>query len=255
MKNEFNQGEWLRSLIERSGYSNAAFARKAGISREALQRLFKQRRFEVRLSTAWKILRAAGLNDSAARLKYPSSGEVWEDRPGHAKVERLGAAAFFDNVILDVRSGRLRQAAKVDDDGSVELREVRPNAGVPTFDLAVAAGVWTEVLEVGELNDESEIAAGIFRICIRGDSMSKKWPNGSIVEFRCVRMGRDILTAGDDYYVQVGNIATFKRLTAIHDEELVFAAINKRAFPDPIIAARREIVRMARAEWLLVKPK
>lgn len=125
---------------------------------------------------------------------------------------------------------------------------------IPTFRVAVAAGTWTEVTEIAELHSPALIDDGRFRIFVGGDSMQPTWPDGGLVEFRCLRMLRDELEIGQDYYVQVADMATFKRLESITEDELIFRAINRKKYPKPMNALRTEIVRMARAEYLLVDP-
>jgi hypothetical protein len=56
-----------------------------------------------------------------------------------------------------------------------------------------------------------------------------------------------VLEVGKDYYVQRGDQATFKRLESIGEEELVFRAVNRKKYKDPMPVPRSEIVRMARA--------
>jgi SOS-response transcriptional repressor LexA len=137
---------------------------------------------------------------------------------------------------------------------SAELRATLRSvpATVPTFDLSVAAGGWQEVLEVGELHDPGQIDRGLFRIRIRGDSMQPRWPNGSLVEFRCVR---GELVVGRDYYVQREDEATFKRLVKATEEQLLLGAINRRKYPEPMIVDRHSLRRVAEAVFLLVVPE
>ncbi len=142
----------------------------------------------------------------------------------------------------------------------VDVKSVQPVARIPTFDLAVAAGPWTEVTEVGQLHDPRQIEAGLFRIRIQGDSMEGEggYDDGALVEFECLREGGAAgdghrLEEGEDYYVQVGDEATFKRLEQIGKETLIFRAINRRKYPKPITVRKDEIVRMAHAEFTMRK--
>jgi hypothetical protein len=81
-----------------------------------------------------------------------------------------------------------------------------------------------------------------------------RWPNGSLVEFRCLRDGMHHLEVGRSYYVQRGDEATFKRLEEIGEDRLTFHAINGKKYPAPIYVDRVDIVRMAVAEFRLVNP-
>lgn len=126
---------------------------------------------------------------------------------------------------------------------------------IPIFDLAVAAGSWTEIPEEIRLHQPGQVDAGMFGIRVRGDSMKPRWPDGSLVVFRCMRDGRDMLEIGEDYYVQVDGQGTFKRLEKIDEETLVFRAINRRKYPAQMPARRAEIVRMAKALHMIVVPE
>lgn len=128
--------------------------------------------------------------------------------------------------------------------------EVKTHA-VPVFDLAVAAGTWVDVSEFAELRHPGQIDAGLFRMRVRGDSMTPAYKDGSLVEFQCLREGRDELVVGADYYVQVDGQGTFKRLVEISEETLVFRAVNRRKYPKPMPARRAEVLRMARAIYCL----
>lgn len=118
---------------------------------------------------------------------------------------------------------------------------------IPMFDLAVAAGRWVDVDETGQVCDPQQIDHGLFRVRIRGDSMTPRFKDGDVVEFRCLRDGRDALEVGAFYYVQKDHQATFKELVEIGEETLVLRAINRKKYPDPMPVERRSIVRMARA--------
>jgi SOS-response transcriptional repressor LexA len=125
---------------------------------------------------------------------------------------------------------------------------------IPTFDLAVAAGPWCDVAEVGLVCDPRAIDHGFFRVLIRGDSMAPRWKDGTTVEFRCLREGRDALHAGEDYYVQRDSEATFKRLHKFDDESMTLVALNRKVYPQPMRVLRADVVRMAIAEGEF-KPK
>ncbi len=117
---------------------------------------------------------------------------------------------------------------------------------VPIFELSLAAGPWSDVLDIPEICDPSSVRQGLFRVRLSGDSMKPQYQSGMIIEFRCLRDGQDVLAIGKDYYVQKHDgTATFKRLDQIHDGHLVFRALNRKKYAKPIEVAREEIVRMA----------
>lgn len=154
-----------------------------------------------------------------------------------------------DRVLGEIPIPKMKRAA-VEEllDGNVEKYSEQRVPAVPTFEMSVAAGEWADVTDVAEVMQPGQIDHGLFRIRISGDSMRTKYKSGDVVEFRCMREGRDVMEVGKDYYVQKSDgTATFKRLEAIEEEELILRALNKRKFPKPIVVARREIVRMALA--------
>lgn len=117
---------------------------------------------------------------------------------------------------------------------------------VPTFDLSVAAGGWVEVDGMGEVYGTAFIDQGLFRVRIEGESMLADYSPQDVIEFQVFRAGRDVLEIGADYYVhRSDDTATFKRLAEVDEDELVFRAINKKRFPEPIRVPRQEVVRMA----------
>jgi transcriptional regulator with XRE-family HTH domain len=172
------------------------------------------------------------------------------------QLERAVATPVYWSTFKKIARGfgisvdQLKRQMEMGDEQQIAEADGRPR--VPTFDLSVAAGGWQEVVEVGALHDPGQIDRGLFRIRIRGDSMEPRWPNGSLVEFRCVR---GELAVGRDYYVQRDDQATFKRLVKQTEEELVLGAINKARHPRPLMARREELKRVAEAVFLLVVPE
>lgn len=135
--------------------------------------------------------------------------------------------------------------AEVGDWAHIEITPIKP---VPVFDAAVAAGNWIEVPEAMTLYDPHAIDDGHFRIRVTGDSMMPDYQSGMIIELVCLRDGMNAqpLRVGGDYYIQRDTMATFKRLSVIEDEQLVFLALNRKKYPQPYIVLRAEIVRMCR---------
>jgi transcriptional regulator with XRE-family HTH domain len=148
---------------------------------------------------------------------------------------------------LQLKLGVATPAARLTSD-NLDLRTLHAAPEIPTFDLAVAAGNWVEVVQEGQVFDPCAIGHGRFRVHIDGDSMEPAYKHGILVEFRCLREGEDELEAGKDYYVQrADGTATFKRLEKISEDTLTLRALNKKKYKDPMPVARSEIVRMARA--------
>lgn len=266
----YHQGEWLKAKVQQTGRSNAAFAREVRVSREHLQRCFNEERLSMSPSMMWRVLEGLKLSEFAKMLGHVKPEESEESQS--PLIQLFYAESVFRKLMHLERTGRLtpegvrREKDAMDaatvgrtsdrewDENLDPYTEQRLPSEPPQFDLAVAAGAWTEVTDTAVLMQPGQIDAGIFRIWIRGDSMEKDWPNGALVEFRCLRQLRDALEAGRDYYVQVDGEATFKRLVKVDEENLTFAAVNKRKYPKPIVVGRSGIVRMAVAEWMLSRP-
>lgn len=264
----FHQGDWLRRAVANSGQSVAAFARRAGVSRDALNRWFRQPVLNMRVDLAVRVLRVLGytpeklIPGGAEEIRWAAEG----DEPSASSLRVIGAAQTSKKLISAAMSpiqggSQLgssqapRVAPPQELDQNVDPYSEQPWFEVPMFDLAVAAGRWVDVSEVAEVREGAQIDRGYFRIHIRGDSMQPAWPDGSIVEFSVLRNGRHAMEIGADYYVQRDGEATFKRLVKIGEDELVFAAVNKRKYPEPFVVARSAVVRMAKAEWMLNKPR
>lgn len=211
-------GRWLKNQLDDRGLMVTSFARSSGIPRSTLNGWFSQSRPDIRGDNFKKLYSALQIDPDVIRDKL--------------------AVSKPDPIDLNVDP----------------YSEVKVYA-VPVFDLAVAAGTWTEITDVIELFRPGQVDNGLFRIYIRGDSMHPRWPNGALVEFRCLRDGRDELEIGEDYYVQVDGQGTFKRLEKFDEETLVFRAINRRKYPSPMPARRAEVVRMAKAIHMIVVPK
>ncbi len=167
------------------------------------------------------------------------------------KFRQLAASLGITGDELEAKIG---VAAELD--ANIEPFSEQKISRIPLFDLEVAAGGWVEVAAVGEVCDPMQIDAGIFRVRVRGESMKPDWPNGSIVEFECLRGEHGQLVIGEDYYVQRSDgLASFKRLAAMGEEELVFQAINRRRFKESMPVNRRDVVKMAMATGTFTERK
>lgn len=255
--------ERIRSLISSTGLSISAFARRSGISRQNMYNLLDVAGLgRAADSTVFRFAKAAGIDVTGLtagqvrdKIIGRSVGSIGKTQGTSVNVHssQTSQRITHKEVVLrkDVRGGRIAGVpVDVFDssgwDSNVEAYSEQPVTAVPVFDLSVAAGPWTEISEVAELRDAKQIDSGYFRIRIRGDSMAPGYADGSMVEFRCLRPGRDTLGNGKDYYVQRSDgVGTFKRLVAISDDMLTFRAINRRKYPDDIPVDRADIVRMA----------
>jgi len=183
---------------------------------------------------------------SAIRISKIETSEVAGIYPSTAR-------KLADLFKMQVEKFLLELSATKIEDGEQSLSNPVETPQIPEFNLAVAAGPWTDVVEVGELHNRMNF--GVFRIKIGGDSMEPMWPNGSRVEFKNVQYTTEPLVEGEDYYVQVDSLATFKRLEKLTPEEMVFRALNKKKYPKPFVVRTEAVIQMARAENIIVDPR
>lgn len=132
---------------------------------------------------------------------------------------------------------------------NIEVGSLQRYYEIPTFDRDLAAGHWTEAIGVGgevPLSPE-QIQQGLFRVRLSGDSMTPRYKDGDLVEFRIVPIGVHDVIDGADYYVQRHDqMATFKTVWC-HNGGIVLRARNRRKYKDEWHVNWEEIVRLARA--------
>lgn len=251
-------GAWLKGKIADSKMPFGVFARKIDVNERTLYRWFKQAYPDIRDSNLAAIAQSLGYKRShvesiliEAMRDDPVVRERWKKQ-----AEMLEGANTFEQQAAAIEQMKKQGLWDKSEEEDFKMLHNVACEGfvdpVPTFDAAVAAGPWTEVGEVAELHDSRLIENGVFRIKIKGDSMEPNYHEGNLIEFKIMRDGGpisegDVLLVGKDYYVQVGDEATFKRLSKIDDEELVFQAINRKKYPKPIMVRRAQILRMAKA--------
>jgi phage repressor protein C with HTH and peptisase S24 domain len=270
---EAHQGRWLKTKIERSGISKSEFARRIGVTREQLQRWFTLHPIRMRRDFMWLVLDQLKLSETADKLGHVRPGSTAEVMPHDGWqqfVEDSSVQMVFDQMmridagervrrplsdeaaaILDKTRREMQESGELEEplDGNVEpYSETKIPFEIPLFELSVAAGDWSDVVQVGEITDPAQIDIGVFRIRLSGDSMKPKYKSGDVVEFRTLREGRDRMRLGRDYYVQKGDgTATFKQLWKVAEGKLGFCARNKKRCPKPFYVERADIVRMAEA--------
>jgi SOS-response transcriptional repressor LexA len=133
---------------------------------------------------------------------------------------------------------------------------------IPFFELCVAAGHWVDVIdneEVGHRVTDAQVRQGLFRVRLRGDSMTPRFPDGGVVEFRLLRTPDghpdfEATVAGECYYVQkTDGTATFKCLESRDMNTLTLRALNRQKYRKPLICEVEDVVRLAAFEWVLSK--
>jgi transcriptional regulator with XRE-family HTH domain len=136
-------------------------------------------------------------------------------------------------------------------DANVEPYSESKIPAIPTFELPLAAGDWMDV-STDLCEDRTVREHGLFRVRLRGESMDPVYPDGTLVEFRCLVPSVEGPIEGKDYYVQRSDgTATFKRVAKIEEDTITLQALNKKVMPKFIVVPRQEITRMAVAEHKL----
>lgn len=256
-----HQGEWLKSQIALAGMSKAAFAKRVGVTRDTVMRWMREPELSARPELLVSLMKALGwdvesLMSDGTRGRLAMPGVTTQADPLVVIAFRKELWARVGSPIFAhyrVSTGAAREAARgprdvpVGVDSNVDPYSVsRLVAEVPVFDLSVAAGGWSDVSGQIEVHDDAQINQGLFRVRIRGDSMQPVFPDGSIVEFRIVRRGREGWPIGKNCYVQLARgDATFKHLDSVDEEKVRLSALNKKKYKKSLVAATSEVVSMA----------
>jgi hypothetical protein len=254
---KLHEGKWLRDQIAATEKSLAEFSRRTQIPLPTIKNWLKQAVLKIRPDHVHRL--AAGLKHSKisfdmaldrarvyAMLQDAETRERWASQSAAARSIRPGNVQDMLDAGLPIgESGTFPPPL----DRNVDpYSEQKIPTEIPLFDLSVACGSWADVGESMEVCDPRAIEQGLFRVRLSGDSMSPKWKNGDIAEFKCLRWAEDVLEVGKDYYVQRDDgTATFKTLVAADENGITLQAINKRKYPDRMAVPMIGIVRMANA--------
>jgi hypothetical protein len=239
-------GKFLRDKVELSGLKKQDFAEKIGVKPVTLRSWFgfpapaMKPENRVRLAAALGMsLEQLDAEWAEANLRLAREQEVQKAFESGAK---------FRRAVDEMARAVANRADAAGVDQNVEPYSEQPVPRIPTFDLPLAAGPWVEVEQIAEIREPGMIDQGLFRVRLRGDSMSPEYPDGQVVEFKCLRVEYEGAEVGRDYYVQKSDgTATFKRLDDVTEDELVLVAINRMKYPEPMRVARGLVVRMAAA--------
>lgn len=249
-----NEGAWLRERV-RAMTTVTALAGKAGVSREVLNKYFGMAEVDGRPDVVRAILQAIGVPDG--RLQR---------RPNYASLSLAADdSSRPDPLVRQMMKNAIEYFRDVTDEENVEpYSEQTISEPIPLFDLCIAAGHWVDVIDNedgGHRVTDAQIRQGIFRVRLRGDSMTPRFPDGAVVEFRLLRTPEgtpdfEATAAEECYYVQKRNgTATFKCLVSRDETTLTLRAINKRKYKEPLSCEVEEVVKLASFEWLLSKGK
>ena len=251
---EFHEGRWLRNWVSATGMSQKEFAARAGVNLRTLTHWFGSAELKMNPHHAARIASVIHPGEGQADLAMELSVARRLHERGESHDFSPGRGAEVKERFLHKMRRAIRDSAGPGLYNVPEVRDSDVLPEVPQFDLSVAAGPWADVAETGEVWGDVQIALGLFRVRISGDSMMPDYKSGQIVEFKCHRDGVDELKPGCDYYVQKGDgLATFKRLVKIGAESLEFKAINTRKYAGIIVVRGTEVVRMGRAMGILLR--
>jgi transcriptional regulator with XRE-family HTH domain len=188
---------------------------------------------------------------------------------GVARIERAFQTGITNDTLLAMSTlvgstpaGLLARIGVTDEagpqpsasDANVEPLSEQPLlAEIPFFDLPIAAGQWESVTD----NEDGgyrltlpQMAQGLFRVRVRGDSMRPRYPDGCVVEFKLMRTAEgvadcDRVTVGKRYYVQLDDgTGTFKELAGCDENGLSLRATNRK-YKRELLAPFERIVRLA----------
>lgn len=220
-------GEVLRRVREERFYTQDEFARMLGLGVRNIQRIEGSKTAGIGTKPFRLLMEMLGNKAAAIRQQLEVNGK------SHGKKARSPAGP-----------------ASIDLDRNVETYSEQPlMAEIPLFDLAVAAGDWTDITEIDEARlTADQIRQALFRVRISGDSMTPKYKSGQVVEFRCIRVADDGFIEGKNYYVQRDDgTATFKHCCEVAEETVTFCALNQKKYPKAFEVPRALIVRAALA--------
>lgn len=226
---------WRKDVINRTGFSKSKVA--AHIAGEREPSMEDRAKYAVALG-----LKPEDFEDRYQVLRGAMSGRA----SGHST-----ASGTLTNATPIVPAPKPRNPLDPNVD-PILVETIR----VPEFDLRIAAGPWIDVGDEAASPDNSyAVVQGRFRVRVRGDSMEPRWPDGSMIEFRRIVLGREHLPFGEDCYVQTADgRATFKRLESGDEDHIVLRAVNAAKYPKKMTVAVQEIVNVAVAESMIVVP-
>lgn len=213
----------LRKLIDKAGYNNAEFAREMNISIQAIRSYTEER-------VASAPIKPDTLRRIAAKLGVP----IDELRVREADV-KMTAGTFEMHASAALPSG---------------ISPGEPDTtAIPEWTIDLRASHWAQVplaaLDYGDEEQREIVNRGLFRLTILGTCMEPDYPDGGIVEFLILRHFEAHELYHDYAVCKSDGTATFKRLQAVTEDELVLAALNQKDFPGEMRVARQEVSRLA----------
>ncbi len=259
-------GPKLAQWRHKQDLSQQALAEKVGIARETIARYESADVSPIGPGAATKLAGALGmtLEEFEKKIGAPADAKVEEmttvrlprdvvdSLRGTAKKEGMKfevlLRTFSEKANAKEASSKPAKQGSKDDGKNIEISRTFIHPLPPVFEVAIAAGGWTDIEDQARAFNPRDAEQGEFNARLLGDSMSPTYPSGTVVVFRFIHTaGRD-LQIGADYYVQKADgEATFKKLKSLTRETMEFSAINKTKYPRTLLADRHEVVKMARA--------
>lgn len=196
----------------------------------------------------------------AVGMSEPSIRDLESGRTASTYARNFRKIAEVLGITLEDAKQQLSRSAEWDTNVEPFHQQHIPQP-IPEFDLPIAAGGWSHVTDnhTGGITCTAEQRRqGLFRVRIRGDSMTPRFRDGDLVEFKllCTPEGLpdfEAMREGEAYYVQKNDgEGTFKICQRIEPEKIILAAINRR-YRKPLTATLGEIVSVGRYEHKCVK--
>jgi transcriptional regulator with XRE-family HTH domain len=257
----FHEGNWLRDLVGETGLSQKEFASRHDLKVGTLSQWFIQSEVRFARDKKTKLARALGMSPSEfdafrmrARVKAlkaasPELVARWAEDARRAKA--VEPASVADMVEAGLPVGESDEKLKLP--SGIETGSIRQYHEIPTFDVSLSAGARTDGGDAMDACGPESIDQGLFRARVAGDSMEPKYQSGCIVEFECLRVPRDDMQIGKDYYVQWSDgTATFKRLEGEDEKGPIFRAINVTRYKAAIHVAWDEVARTSVARCIII---
>jgi hypothetical protein len=270
----FHQGKWLRRQIDETGESISGFARRARVSRDALNKWFAQEELSIRVDSLVRVLMAIGFDcakllGGQVHLDYaiksldkenPNFGEsVAPIQTMHLLISRAmspihGPPARIPRPFMRLAdqiqpNARIAEPPKEGRLTKVPIINKIPAGALAVFtDLDYPGGFADDYLmfDVGE-----KPAFGMY---IEGNSMSPRYEHGDLALFRNVDPLTHRIVEGGDYAIQLDGSGDeesfFKQLFT--DPKgggiwLVAKSINPETRPKSVKVDRRQIGRLGKA--------
>ncbi len=235
----FHEGRWLKELLTKRASALSA-AGRMNVDYTTLTRWFKKPKLRMHAHYQNRLLEYLNMSSAAFEAaKIQAATEF--------ALQSKAAAAAVRAATAPTRSVS-DMIADGEPIGEENARQVEWLDSIPIVEQSLAAGPWTDVMDLPDAFTMAQVEKGLFGVRLGGDSMEPVYPSGRIVIFQVLREGLDEVELGRDYYVQRDDgAATFKRIVGLGESQVRLKALNAKKYPHEWHVNRVQIVRLARA--------